>query len=155
MFFGMLGFAEKGFDICRKQILDMDYKVVETEDVARCLQCGSVIDYGGRPDRKFCSAGCKNRYHNYRRFKRHDVAQRSVFGRLEKNYDILENIIHLGLKGMDRVTLAYMGFDPAYATSFHRLGRKNIYTCFDIRYELTASKVRGVRLIESGEAISR
>ena len=81
---------------------EMDYKVDENADVSRCLQCGSVIDYGGRPDRKFCCAGCKNRYHNYRRFRRRDTAQRSVFGRLEKNYEILDNIIHLGLGGMDR-----------------------------------------------------
>ena len=40
----------------------MEYKVEEIEDLSRCLQCGSVIDYSGRPDRKFCSSGCKNRY---------------------------------------------------------------------------------------------
>lgn len=140
----LLTFAAK-----RKQ--DMDYKVGEKDVVSRCLQCGSVIDYSGRPDRKFCCPGCKNRYHNYRRFRRRDTAQRSVFGRLEKNYEILDNIIHLGLGGMDRVTLGYMGFDPAYATSYYRLGRRHIYTCFDIRYELTPSKVRNVSLIESGE----
>lgn len=130
----------------------MEYKIDDNEYVSRCLQCGSVINYSGRADRKFCCAGCKNRYHNYRRFRRTDSAQRSVFVKLERNYEILDNLIRLGLNGMDRVTLGYMGFDPAYATSYYRMGRKNVYTCFDIRYELTTSKVKGVSLIETGES---
>ena len=140
------------FSFAAKLKTGMQYKVeVEEEDLSRCLQCGSIIDYGGRPDRKFCSAGCKNRYHNYRRFRRRDLAQRSVMGRLEKNYEVLDKIIQLGVESMDRVTLAYMGFDPAYATSYCRLGRKNIYTCFNIRYELTQSRIRAVSLMESEE----
>ena len=138
----------------RKKTVVMEYKKVEPfEDISRCLQCGGVIDYGGRPDRKFCSPGCKNRYHNYRRYRRRDIAQRSVFGRLEKNYEVLDKVINLGVDAMDRITLAYMGFDPAYATSYCRLGRKHIYTCFDIRYELTASKVRAISVINSENSI--
>ena len=144
----MLGNAGNALFLCGKTEIWMKYKVEEGDNISRCLQCGSIIDYGGRPDRKFCSAGCKNRYHNYRRFRRRDLAQRSVVGKLAKNYEILDRIIHLGLDGMDRVTLAYMGFDPAYATSYCRMGRKNIYTCFDIKYELTPSKIRAVSVME-------
>ena len=129
----------------------MQYKAKAVENVSRCLQCGDVIDYSGRPDRKFCSNGCKNRYHNYRRFRRKDLAQRSVVGRLEKNYEILDKVIHLGLESLDRITMAYMGFDPAYSTSYCKLGRKHVYTCFDIRYELTQSKVKAISVIKNAD----
>ena len=134
--------------------MGMEYKLEDSGDLSRCLQCGSVIDYGGRPDRKFCSAGCKNRYHNYRRFRRRDVAQRSVVSKLEKNYEVLDRIIQMGAKSVDRVTLAYMGFDPAYSTSYCHLGRKHIYTCFDIRYELTSSRVKSISLMVTDEFTS-
>ena len=129
----------------------MEYKVEEIEDLSRCLQCGSVIDYSGRPDRKFCSSGCKNRYHNYRRFRRRDSTQRSVVGKLDKNYEILDKLLRLGLKSMDRITMSYMGFDADYATSVVKVGRKNIYTCFDIRYELTPTRIRSIKLIPDDE----
>lgn len=147
MFFVMLGFVRNAIDICRKTITYMAYKLDQNEDFSRCLQCGTIIGYGGRPDRKFCSVGCKNRYHNYRRFRRRDLSQRTVVGKLEKNYEILDKIITLGLKGMDRITLNYMGFDPAYSTSYCKIGRRHVYTCFDIRYELTPSRVKNVSLI--------
>ena len=151
----MLGNEEKAFDICAKSECAMEYKVEEIEDLSRCLQCGSVIDYGGRPDRKFCSAGCKNRYHNYRRFRRKDLAQRSGVGKLDKNYEILAKLISLGLKSMDRITMNYMGFNPDYATSITRIGRKNVYTCFDIRYEITPTRVKAIMYIEEEEIIVR
>ena len=151
----MLGYHRKALDICVKSERDMEYKVEEIEDLSRCLQCGGVIDYGGRPDRKFCCAGCKNRYHNYRRVRRRDSAQRSVVGKLEKNYEILDRLITLGLKSMDLITMAYMGFDQDYATSIVQIGRKHIYTCFDIRYEMTPTRVKAIKLIVEEESISR
>jgi len=151
---GILGFPEKAFDICRKANEDMEYKVEEIEELSRCVQCGSVIEFGGRPDRKFCCAGCKNRYHNYRRNRRRDSAQRSVVGKLEKNYDILDRLIKLGLKSMDRITMKYMGFDAEYATSIVRIGRKHIYTCFDIRYEITPTRVKGIKMLLGDDSIS-
>ena len=151
----MLGYHRKALDICVKSERVMEYKVEEIEDLSRCLQCGSVIDYGGRPDRKFCCAGCKNRYHNYRRVRRHDSTQRSVVGKLDKNYEILEKLIRLGLKSMDRITMNYMGFYPDYATSITKIGRKNVYTCFDIRYEITPTRVKSIRYILDEDPIAR
>lgn len=122
----------------------MEYKLEEKEDLSRCLQCGNVIEYGGRPDRKFCSQGCKNRYNNYRRYHRRDVSERNILGVLDRNHLVLERLIGMKVKRLDRVTLAYMGFDPGYSTSYCRIGRRNIYTCFNIRYELTPTRIRDI-----------
>lgn len=122
----------------------MEYHLEDKESLSRCLQCGNVIDYGGRPDRKFCSQGCKNRYHNYRRFHRRDLSERAIMGTLDRNYQVLEKLLAMRVKSMDRVTLAFMGFDPGYSTSYCRIGRHNVYTCFDIRYELTSSRIRKI-----------
>lgn len=133
--------------MAQKKKTAMEYELEELEDISRCLQCGCAIEYGGRSDRKFCSPGCKNRYHNYRRSRRRDVAQRSVMGALEKNYEVLDKLIMMDVKSLDRVTLAYMGFDPAFSTSYCRLGRRSLYTCFDISYELTASRIKKIKLL--------
>ena len=134
----------------------MEYKFnLEEEGIPRCLQCGTVIDYGGRLGKKFCSSGCKNRYHNYRRSRRRDIAQRSIMGALEKNYDVLDKLLSMEVKSMDRITLAYMGFDPAYVTAYYRIGRRNIYTCFDISYELTPTRIRKIRLLGAEPATSK
>ena len=153
MFLGFLGILPKAHHIWPK-LVAMEYKLEEIENISRCLQCGSAIDYTGRPDRKFCSVACKNRYHNYRRSRRKDYAQRSVMGALEKNYEVLDKLILMDVKSLDRVTLAYMGFDPAYSTSFCRLGRHNVYTCFDICYELTPSRIRKIKLMIPDEPTS-
>ncbi|MBO4635441.1 MAG: hypothetical protein J5669_08740 [Bacteroidales bacterium] len=126
----------------------MEYKLEENLGLNRCLQCGNVIEYGGRPDRKFCSTGCKNRYNNYRRFHRRDLSEKNILGILDRNYQVLERLLKMSVKSLDRVTLAYMGFDPGYSTSYARIGRHNIYTCFDIRYELTASRIREISVLE-------
>ena len=132
----------------------MEYKLEEYDNISRCLQCGSAIEYGGRADRKFCSPGCKNRYHNYRRSRRRDLAQRSIMGALEKNYEVLDKLIMMEVTSLDRVTLAYMGFDPAFSTSFCKLGRKSVYTCFDISYELTPTRIKRIKLLNPEETTS-
>lgn len=135
-----------------KNLQAMLFKPEEEENIVRCIQCGRPIDGGGRPDRKFCSAGCKNRYHNYRRSRRKDLAQRSILGALEKNYEVLDKLLLMDVKSLDRVTLAFMGFDPAFSTSFCRLGRHNVYTCFDICYELTPSRIKRIRLLQTDDS---
>ena len=134
---------KKDFTFAQKQKA-MKYDFEKEEKPCRCLQCGTVIDYGGRHDRKFCSAGCKNRYHNYRRYRRSDLSQRGVLGKLSRNHEILEKLVRMDVKTLDRITLMFMGFDPAFSTSCCRIGRHTIYTCFDIRYELTPSRIKRI-----------
>ena len=141
----ILGFSLKAHHLWRME---------EFDDISRCLQCGTAIDYGGRADRKFCSQGCKNRYHNYRRSRRKDMAQRSIMTALEKNYEVLDKLVMMDVTSLDRVTLAYMGFDPAFSTSYCKMGRKNVYTCFDISYELTPSRIKRIQMIIPDESTS-
>ena len=41
----------------------MAYKIEDMGHPVRCLNCGREIP-SGRPDKKFCSTDCKNRYQN-------------------------------------------------------------------------------------------
>jgi len=126
----------------------MEYKLEEKEAQCRCLQCGNAIDYSGRPDRKFCSNGCKNRYHNYRRFHRRDLTERNILNILDRNHHVLDGLLKMNVRSLDRISLTYMGFNPEYATSFCQTGRRVVYTCFDIRYELTPTRIRKIALLD-------
>lgn len=124
------------------KLVTMEYKLGKKDPISRCLQCGTPIEYGGRPDRKFCCPACKNKYNNYRRSRRNDLARRSVSNILAKNYEVLSRLIGMGVKSIDKVSLSYMGFEQGYTTSYNRVGRKNVYTCYNIRYELTPTRLR-------------
>ena len=119
----------------------MAYK--KPEQPLRCLQCGDVLPYG-RPDRKFCSCECKNKYNNLRRFPRPKETEVRVMAILRRNYVILRKLLIMGVTSIDRETLLQLGFDAQYGTSFRKQGHRDIFTCFDILYELTPSRVNKI-----------
>lgn len=122
--------------------LPMGYDIDHTPGFGHCLECGDIIEYGhGRPDRKFCSTGCKNRYHNKRKAVSWRVYQHKVQKVLEVNHDILDRLLHIGLTSIDRMSLVRLGFDFNYVTSYHKIGLRNVYCVYDITYEATPSRI--------------
>lgn len=125
--------------------MPMGYTTTQDPGFGYCLECGDIIEYGhGRTDRKFCSDGCKNRYHNRRKTQSWHVYQHKVLKVLEDNHDILERLLHIGVTSIDRVSLGHLGFDFNYVTSFHKIGQRSVYSVYDITYEATPSRIRHI-----------
>lgn len=108
---------------------------------ARCLQCGGEIG-PGRPDRKFCSDGCRNRWHNKRKYPLREQLEGMVLQTLDRNHSILDRLLRIGIRSIDLVSLSQMGFDIQYVTSYKRVGRHHVYACFDFQYEMTPSRIK-------------
>jgi len=120
----------------------MEYDSGQHSHFGYCLECGDIIEYGhGRPDRKFCSAGCKNRWHNRRKAQSWRAYQHKVLKVLEENHDILDRLRRIGISSIDRMSLGQLGFDFNYVTSFHKIGQRSVYSVFDITYEATPSRI--------------
>jgi len=110
--------------------------------IGYCLECGDIIEYGhGRTDRKFCSSTCKNRWHNKRRTQPWQRYQQKVLKALETNHGILSRLLRIGVTSIDRVSLGQMGYDFNYVTSYHKVGHRNLFCCYDITYEATPSRI--------------
>ena len=130
----------------------MAYKIEDMEHPVYCLYCGNVL-LSGRPDRKFCSVACKNHWHNRIKYLSAERVQRRVVYILNHNYSILDKLLRLGIRTLDRSTLVELGYHPEYVTSYRKSGPHNQFTCFDIRYELTSSRIKKiVRIGLEGDA---
>jgi len=94
-----------------------------------CLLCDAP--FRGRPDKKYCSASCKNRYNHLRRRKtRTEVKRIDAF--LHRNREIIEEILGKARKKMvPRRRLDRMGFRYSYITGlyFNKEGKmyRNVY----------------------------
>lgn len=118
------------------------------DNVPRCLYCGEVLSISsGRPDRKFCSIECKNGYHNSIR----KVSTRHYHDRicrmLENNFSILKHLLAMGVTSIDRRTLRELHFNHELSTSYSKIGHRNHYTCFEIHYDLTPTRVINIENI--------
>lgn len=113
-----------------------------------CLCCGKELH--GRPDKKFCSEQCKDKWNNARKCERRQV-RTCVLRILECNYSILRNLTESGGTVWDLGLLAALGFRPDYITRL--VSNKKGYLiceCFDIRYHVTKTKLA---LESSGSAL--
>ena len=123
---------------------------MEENNEARCPQCGRLLEYG-RVDRRFCSVACKNLWHNRLRYPAREKEIKRVLRILDKNRDVLDKLLKLDITNLDRVTLEHLGFNVNYFTSLRRYRSYYIYTCLDICYELTPTRIR--RLSYLGEGV--
>lgn len=132
------------------QVLD-----IMNEGAARCPQCGKVLARAGRVDRRFCSTECKNHWHNRQRAalsKEKEI--RRVMRILEKNREVLAKLLRLEVSSVDLPTLLYMGFNLSYFTSLKKVRHRWVYTCLDIGYELTPTRIKNVRVLrEAPDAV--
>lgn len=119
----------------------MDYEIND-EEKARCLECGEEIDYG-RLDKKFCSARCKNSFHN-RRFQHSKAVKMRVMKILEKNYLILDRLLKSGVTSISLTELKDYGFNMDYFTSYSKTKRHDEFSCFDIKFVVMSSSVTSI-----------
>ena len=139
-----LDIPQKGTIFGKKE--KMKYKTRNEEETA-CLECGSAIY--GRKDKHFCSPSCKNRYHNRMQRQRRDVRLETITA-LSRNYEILEALLKEKVTSIPLQELERMGFKPDYVTG-HRKGlyRHEEFSCFDIRYYRSSTKLFNVRRMPS------
>lgn len=104
-----------------------------------CLECGKEMAYG-RPDRKFCSSRCKNKFHNHTG-QTPRLTKLRVQHTLDRNYKILNTFLAAGLTSVPIATLVVMGFNPMYSTCVIHSGRTHTYMCFDIKYSMSCARV--------------
>ena len=125
----------------------MDYRNANLEEVPRCLECGDEIVYG-RSDKKFCSDECRNRHHNHhhracRQYKR------MVTTILDRNYDILDELVRSGIDAIWVADAIAVGYNPAYVTSYRKHGKRSMCHCYDICYVTTDNRMTSISKIQN------
>jgi len=121
----------------------MAYKIEDMGHPVRCLNCRREIP-SGRPDKKFCSTDCKNRYHNRKKKQHRGVVEQRVLRILERNHSILDKLERLGIHSVDHYTLIGLGYNLEYVTSYRKSGVHHQYACFDIHYEQTPTRIKKI-----------
>lgn len=115
----------------------MKYRLEES--VPHCLECGDPLPYG-RADRKFCSDGCKNRWHN-RDARRYRVRYARTVGILQKNHDILKHLIRMGVCSISKTELVQLGYRLDFVTSYNKEAHRTVCHCFDIVFRVTETRL--------------
>ena len=125
----------------------MDYGTIKTDRVPRCLECGDEIVYG-RKDKKFCSDECRHKHHNdNHRSCRH--YKRMVGAILDRNHEILEELVRAGIKAIWVADAIAMGYNPAYVTSYRKHGKRSMCHCYDICYVATDNRMTSISKIQN------
>ncbi len=125
----------------------MKYKT-QQEGEGACLECGTV--FYGRKDKQFCNASCKNKWHN-RLLRERRKYRMETFAALTRNYGILEGLLKENRQSAGLAELSELGFDPDCVTGYRKgRYRHDEYSCFDISYCRSPSKVFNVRRKASG-----
>ena len=122
---------------------------LEEKHEARCPQCGKLL-VSGRVDRRFCSVACKNLWHNRHRYPGREKEIKRVLRILDNNREVLDKLLKLGIRSLDRISLRHLGYNENYFTSIQKLRHYWIYTCLDIRYELTPTSIKNLSYLWEG-----
>jgi Na+-transporting NADH:ubiquinone oxidoreductase subunit NqrB len=112
-----------------------------------CLECGNQIRYG-RTDKKFCCDDCKTRHHNSRA-KAARSFKSKVLALINRNYEILDALVKDGVDSVELMDLMTMGFVPGMMTSYRRSGKHDVFTCYDIKYIMTSTRVYSIMKIHN------
>ena len=124
----------------------MDYKRWE-RNMPVCLECGDKIRYG-RIDKKFCCDDCRNRHYNSK-LKEGRAYRRKVLSLLQRNYELLEELLKTGVDSADFADLVTLGFTPDAVTFYHRSRRHDDFACFDIKYKMSESRIYSISKIQN------
>lgn len=119
-------------------------KYMMDDTVPHCLECGNPLPYG-RKDRTFCSPACKNRHHN-REARQWRNRYASIIGILEKNHDILRQLIRMGVRSIPKEELVQLGYRMGFVTSSGRVGRRTVCRCFDVVFIDMETRISGLEL---------
>jgi len=118
----------------------MTYKDNDRKNARVCLECGDVLDDIGRSDRKFCCERCKNRYNN-RKSHEYRGLHNKVLRALDKNHEILDNLLKASITSIDLGDLSLLGYDMGFSTSYRKSGIHAEYRCFDIKFLCTEKRI--------------
>lgn len=125
----------------------MDYDKKYVRNMPRCLECGEQIRYG-RTDKKFCCEECKTRHHN-NQAKAGRAFRNKVTSIMNRNYEILDELIRSGASSADLIDLMSVGFAPGIVTSYRRSGKHDVFTCYDIKYVMTRTRLFSIMKIQN------
>jgi predicted nucleic acid-binding Zn ribbon protein len=92
-----------------------------------CPVCGKHIV--GRSDKKFCSAGCKNKFHHPSQYTKGDIIK-TVNQFLFQNFKIMESVFKEEKKDkmmVPRILLDKMGFHFNYCTGCYINNQGKLY----------------------------
>lgn len=136
-------------DICLLKInvwSSMGYKKYE-RNIPVCLECGDKIRYG-RTDKKFCCDECRSR-HNNMQAQKGRTFRRRMLSILSKNYEILDSLIKSDVDSIDLMDLMAQGFISSVVTSYRKCGSHNEFSCFDIKFIMTSTRVYSISKIQN------
>lgn len=119
-------------------------KYISENPIPCCLECGDPLPYG-RKDRKFCCPSCKNRHHN-RETRQWRLRYASVIGVLQKNHDILRQLIQMGIRSIPKTELEQLGYRAGFVTASGRVGRRTVCRCFDIVFIDMETRISGLEI---------
>lgn len=126
--------------------MNMRYGISDDEH-RTCLECGREVY--GRTDKKFCSDGCKNRFHNRRHNEEKKIIERTL-NALYRNHEYLGNLLRTGINAIDIDIAKLSGFEPEIITGWRKTRSKHSECrCFDIKYCLTERKIFRIQRIGS------
>ncbi len=125
----------------------MDYDKKYVRHMPVCLECGDRIRYG-RTDKKFCCEECKTRHHN-NLAKAGRTFRHKILRVINRNYEILDELLRSGADSADLMELMAGGFVPGIVTSYRREGKHDVYTCFDIKYIMTRTRLYSIMKIQN------
>lgn len=124
----------------------MTYKKYERH-MPVCLECGDKIRYG-RADKKYCCEECRTRHHNALARSGRSFRRR-VMRLLARNYDVLSSLVKADVESIGLTELISMGFTPSMVTSYRKCGKHNEYTCFDIKFIMTGTRIYSISKIQN------
>ena len=68
---------------------------------------------------------------------------------LSRNYEILCGLVATGLDSADLQDIELKGFYPGIVTSYRRIGKHDVFCCFDIKYIMTRTRIYSVMKIQN------
>ena len=70
----------------------------------------------------------------------------SVIGILEKNHDILRQLIRMGIRSIPKAELEQLGYRAGYVTASGRVGKRTVCRCFDIVFTDMETRLSGLEI---------
>ena len=77
------------------------------------------------------------------------AAKRKILAILEKNYEILDQLVRGGVDAAWISDVVSLGFNPGYSTFYRKTGRREYYHCFDISYVMTPNRIYCITKIQN------
>ncbi len=76
------------------------------------------------------------------------VYRKKVLKTIDRNYELLDELIRKGGDSADLADFVAMGFVPGAVTSYGKSGKHDVYTCYDIKYIMTRTRLYSIEKIQ-------